>query len=81
MYDDGITSIVQIQNSPFSTGVSIWANDSIASMNIQAIVTSTTQTYDLGTVAIQEGSEAYQGIFIKSGRGDGTDALFRGDLK
>ncbi|MBK7569408.1 MAG: T9SS type A sorting domain-containing protein [Bacteroidetes bacterium] len=79
VYDDGITSIVQIQNSPFSTGVSIWANDSIASMNIQAIVTSTTQTYDLGTVAIQEGSQAYEGIFIKSGPGDGTDVLFRGD--
>jgi len=79
VYDDGINSIVQIQNSPFSTGTSIWANDSISAMNIQAIVTSTTQTYDLGAVAIQEGSDAYEGIFIKSGPGDGTDQLFRGD--
>ncbi len=79
VYDYGITSIVQIQNSPFSSGASIWANDSISSMNIQAIVTSTTQTYDLGLVAIQEGSQAFEGIFIKSGPGDGTDQLFRGD--
>ena len=80
VYDDGINSIVQIQNSPFSTGTSIWANDSLATLDIEAIVTSTTETYDLGLVAVQEGSSPYQGIFIKSVPGDGTDGLFRGDM-
>lgn len=79
VYDDGINSIVQIQNTPFSTGTSVWANDSIPVMDIEATVTATTQTYDLGLVAVQEGSLPYQGIFIKSVPGDGTDGLFRGD--
>ena len=79
VYDGGINSIVQIQNTPFASGTSIWANDSIASMNIEAIVTSTSRTYDLGLVAVQEGSGPYEGIFIKSSPGDGTDILFRGD--
>lgn len=79
VYDGGINSIVQIQNTPFPSGSSIWANDSIADMDIEAIVTATTRTYDLGLVAVQEGSGAYEGIFIKSVPGDGTDALFRGD--
>ncbi len=80
VYADGINSIVQIQNTPYSSGASIWANDSIADMQIEAFVTSTTQTYDLGMVAVQEGSGQYEGIFIKSVPGDGTDGLMRGDL-
>ncbi len=79
VYDGGINSIVQIQNTPFTNGASVWANDSIASMNIQATVTATTRTYDLGIVTVQEGSNPYEGIFIKSVPGDGTDMLFRGD--
>lgn len=79
VYDDGINSIVQIQNSPFTSGASIWANDQINDMDIEAIVTSTNRTYDLGLVAVQEGSNPYEGIFIKSAPGDGTDMLFRGD--
>ena len=79
VYNDGITSIVQIQNTPFPSGSSVWANDSIPSMNIEAIVTATTKTYDLGMVAVQEGSGQYEGIFIKSVPGDGTDGLLRGD--
>lgn len=79
VYEDGIHSIVQIQNTPFLSGNSVWANDSIPTMDIEAYVTSTTQTYDLGLVAVQEGSAAYQGIFIKSVPGDGTEQLNRGD--
>lgn len=80
VYADGITSIVQLQNTPYPSGSSVWANDSITDMQIEAIVTATTQTYDLGLVAVQEGSGPYEGIFIKSVPGDGTDALMRGDL-
>jgi hypothetical protein len=80
VYDDGITSIVQIQNSPFTNGNSIWMNDSIPLMDLEVIVTSTTHTYDLGLVAVQEGTGPYQGIFIKSVPGDGSDELYRGDL-
>lgn len=79
VYEDGINSIVQIQNTPFTSGNSVWANDSIPSMSIEAYVTSTTQTYDLGLVAVQEGSGPYEGIFIKSVPGDGTEQLYRGD--
>lgn len=80
VYADGINSIVQIQKTPYTSGASVWGNDSIADMQIEAIVTSTTQTYDLGMVAVQEGEGAYEGIFIKSVPGDGTDVLNRGDL-
>jgi hypothetical protein len=79
VYADGINSIVQIQNTPFPSGSSIWANDSIAEMDIEATVVSTTKTYDLGMVAVQEGSGMYEGIFIKSVPGDGTENLLRGD--
>lgn len=79
VYADGISSIVQIQNTPYSNGASVWANDSIPEMNIEAYVTATTQTYDLGLVAVQENDQPYSGIFIKSVPGDGTDALMRGD--
>ncbi|MEZ5013876.1 MAG: T9SS type A sorting domain-containing protein [Chitinophagales bacterium] len=80
VYNGGLTAIYQIQNTPFSNGNSVWANDSIPSMSIEAVVTATTQTYDLGIVCVQEGSGPYEGIFIKSVPGDGTNALFRGDM-
>ncbi len=80
VYADGINSIVQLQNTPFATGASVWANDSIPAMQIEAIVTATTQTYDLGLVTVQEGTGPYEGIFIKSVPGDGTNTLNRGDL-
>lgn len=79
VYADGINSIVQIQNTPLPNGNSIWANDSIPDMYIEATVTATTATYDLGIVAVQEGENPYQGIFIQSVPGDNTDHLFRGD--
>lgn len=80
VYADGINSIVQIQNTPYPSGASVWTNDSIPDMQIEAIVTATTHTYDLGLVTVQESDGPYSGIYIKSVPGDGTDILNRGDL-
>ncbi|MBC8048215.1 MAG: T9SS type A sorting domain-containing protein [Fimbriimonadaceae bacterium] len=78
--DDGITSISQIQYTPFDNGNSIFNNDSIISdLDITAIVTASKQLYDLNLLTLQDSDEPWSGIFVISVPGDGTENLLRGD--
>jgi hypothetical protein len=76
VYDDGINSIIRIQKNEEGFS-SLWAGDSIPSMNVPGIVTSGTQTYDLGMITLQEGTDPWSGIFIRNS--DDLDKLYRGD--
>lgn len=77
--DNGINKISHIQNTPSLNGSSIWTNDSIPSMNIQCIVTSSMNTWDLGIVTVQDEEAPWSGIFLFRVPGDGLDQLKRGD--
>ncbi|MBP7261979.1 MAG: T9SS type A sorting domain-containing protein [Bacteroidia bacterium] len=77
--DGGVTSIQQIQMSPYSNGNSIWMNDTLTNVSIKGIVTATSKTSDLGLVTIQDGNNPNSGIFVTAGVGDGIDQWNRGD--
>ncbi len=76
VYDDGINSIARIQKNEDGFN-SIWAGQTLPVMDVPATVTAGQQTYDLGTLAVQDGTQPWSGIFIRSS--PGIDALFRGD--
>lgn len=76
VYDDGINTIARIQKN--ETGfASIWAGQTLPSLDIEAVVTAGQQTYDLGLLTIQDNTAPWSGIFVR-GSG-GIDALYRGD--
>lgn len=77
--DGGVTSIQQIQMSPYSNGNSIWMNDTLTNVSIRGIVTATSKTNDLGLVTIQDDNNPNSGIFVTAGVGDGIDQWNRGD--
>lgn len=80
VYDDGINSIARLQFSPFTSGTSVWAGDSItANLNIEAIVTASKALYDLNLLIIQDSDQPWSGIKVYSLPGDGTETLVRGD--
>ena len=78
VWADGITSIAQIQETPFTNGSSIWSGKTVPT-DIEAIVMATSQTYDLSFVTVQDGEGPWSGIAIRSQPGDGTADLHRGD--
>jgi hypothetical protein len=65
--NSGIRSIAAIQGRTFSSGKSIYAADSLVNIDVQGVVTATSQTDDLGLVTIQDGTNPYSGIFISGG--------------
>ena len=78
--NNGINQIADIQATPKPSGASVWAGDSITSrMNINAVVTATNKTYDLGTVTIQDARAPYSGLFLMKTSGDNLETLKRGD--
>jgi hypothetical protein len=77
--DGGITSIQQLQMSPYSNGGSIWNGDTLTNVTVRGIVTASSKTNDLGLVTIQDGSNPNSGIFVAAGVGDGIDQWNRGD--
>ncbi|MFN0274879.1 MAG: T9SS type A sorting domain-containing protein [Chitinophagales bacterium] len=78
--DGGITSISQIQFTPFENGNSLFTNDSITTdLDITAIVTASKQLYDLNLLTLQDSEDAWSGIFVISVPGDNTENLYRGD--
>ena len=74
--DKGINSIAAIQGRIFTNGASIYVNDSLTNLSIEGVVTSTSQTDDLGLVAIQDGTNLFSGIFIAGGN---VSNLHRGE--
>ena len=77
--DAGVTTIQQLQYSPFTSGNSIWAGDTLTGISVKGIVTSTTKSDDLGLVTIQSGTGANSAIFVQPAVGDGIDQWNRGD--
>jgi hypothetical protein len=77
--DAGVTTIQQLQYSPFTNGNSIWAGDTLTGISVKGIVTSTTKSDDLGLVTIQNGNGPNSAIFVQPAVGDGIDQWNRGD--
>lgn len=77
--DDGIDEISDIQETPNLGGNSIWNGDTITSMSVNAVVTATLNTYDLGLLTIQDGTGPWSGIMLQKVPGDMLETLNRGD--
>ena len=75
--DNGITSISDIQNTPFLSGKSIWDKDTLKNISVPCVVTATLS--QLGLVVVQDGINPFSGIYLKATMGDGLDALKIGD--
>ncbi len=75
--DKGITEISDIQETPFTSGNSLWDGDTLSGISLKAVVTGTLS--QLGYVSIQNGTDPYSGIFIKAIAGDGLSTLKIGD--
>jgi hypothetical protein len=74
--DGGITTIAQIQETPFGSGNSIW-DDAELDMTIGGIVTATLD--QLGNVGVQSGTGPWSGIMLRAQTGDGLADLKLGD--
>lgn len=77
--DDGIDEISDIQFTESAGGGSYFNGDSIGNMSITGIVTASINTYDLGLVTIQSGTQPWSGIMLQKVAGDGLENLQRGD--
>ncbi len=62
-----INKISDIQTRAYASGKSIYAGDSLIGINVQGIVTATSQQDDLGLVTIQDGTNKFSGIAITGG--------------
>lgn len=76
--DGGLRKISDIQISPNTDGASIYDDKTLTSIAITGIVTGTVNY--LGITTIQDGSDPYSGIFIRSQAGDGLSQVKRGDI-
>jgi hypothetical protein len=74
--NSGVYSIRTIQGRMYSSGKSIYAGDSIANINVDGIVTATTQNDDLGMITIQDGTSPFSGIVLD---GASVAGLHRGE--
>lgn len=77
--DAGISDISIIQNTPLPNGNSIWQNDTLKNIDIRGVVTASARSYDLGEVAIQDGTGPWSGVFVRGVTGSGVNDLLRGD--
>jgi hypothetical protein len=79
----GINSIAQLQYSPFSSGNSIWAGDTLTGINIGGIVTSSLQEMDQNSTyffgSLQSGTAPNSGIFYMAQPNDSVNTWKRGD--
>ncbi len=76
VYNDGINSIARVQKNENGFG-SLWAGQTLPELDIEATVTAGLQTYDLGLLTIQDNTQPWSGIFVRSS--PGIETLFRGD--
>jgi len=77
VFDDGISKIADIQNTPLANGNSLFNGDTLSGINIGGIVTATLDQFPF--VAIQQGVKPNSGIFLKAKSGDGLSDLKIGD--
>lgn len=75
----GITSIRDIQETPYSNGGSMFVNDTLRNITVSGIVVSTNGSNDLGLFALQNGTGPWSGIFVRPTIGDGVTNWKRGD--
>lgn len=75
--DKGVSSISDIQSTPFTSGASIWDGDTLQNLSIKAVVTATLD--QLGFVSIQDDTKPYSGIFLRAVADDGLSKLRIGD--
>jgi len=78
--DGGITSIADIQTTPLANGASVLWGQTISNMDITATITAGAQSYDLGFIYAQQGSDPYSGISIIPNSDDGLAELKRGTV-
>lgn len=78
--DGGITSISNIQSTPLASGASVLWGQTIADMDITATITAGAQSYDLGFIYAQQGTDPYSGISIIPNSDDGLADLKRGTV-
>jgi hypothetical protein len=76
---NGINSVKDIQETPYSNGGSLYVNDTLKNINVSGVIVSTNGTNDLGLITLQSGNAPWGGIFIRPTIGDGTSQLKRGD--
>ena len=76
---NGINSIKEIQETPYSHGGSMYVNDTLRSILVKGVVVSTNAANDLGLFAIQTGSSPWSSIFVRPTLGDGVTEWKRGD--
>lgn len=81
--DGGIKTIAQLQYSPFSSGNSIWTNDTLTGIQVGGLVTSSlydmeqSSTYFFGS--LQSGTAPNSGIFFQAQANDSVATWKRGD--
>lgn len=76
---NGISSIKDIQETPYNNGGSMYVTDTLRNINVPAIVVSTNGTNDLGLIVVQDGSGPWSAVFVRPTIGDGTSQWRRGD--
>jgi hypothetical protein len=79
--DGGISTIQDLQYSPYPNNQTIWHNDSISGVDIRGVVTSTNMIQGTTNVlTVQDGNSANSAIFINRNAGDVTGTWKVGDL-
>ncbi len=76
---DQITSIKQLQETPFPNGASPFAYDTLSNIAIKGLVVSGIQDHDLGVIAVQSEAGPWGTIFVRFTTGDGIISWRRGD--
>lgn len=78
--DAGISSIQDLQFSPYPNNQTIWHNDSITGVDIRGIVTATNMIQGTTNIlTIQNGTGANSAIIVNRTNGDGTNTWKTGD--
>ncbi|MDZ4669034.1 MAG: DUF5011 domain-containing protein [bacterium] len=79
--DAGITTIQDLQFSPYPNNQTIWHNDSISGVDVRGVVTSTNMTQGTTNIlTIQDGNSLNSAIFINRAVNDVTSSWKVGDL-
>lgn len=76
---NGITSIKDIQETPYSNGGSMFVTQTLTNINVPGIVVSTNGANDLGLIVLQDGTNPWSAIFVRPTIGDGVSSWRRGD--
>lgn len=76
--DGGISEFKDIQQTPKVNGESLYKNVTLSNLKLTGIVTGSLYDYS-GVVSIQNGTDAYNAIYVRTKAGDGIDLWERGD--